>query len=187
MYGMWGGVLWVGLVNYRYSWPALVYLPVMLLWPWGAHRILLPAIPFLIYGIVMLKSQAKVYFTLIAALVFYGYEGGEVFSTRWSKEWGEYEAAALWAKENTKPEAVFCTRKASWFQVVSSRVSYCYPFASPQEVTTFWENRNIDYVVVDCLPFSSKLKFLIPAVVAYQPGWEIVWGDNRTAILRRLP
>ncbi|MXW68367.1 MAG: hypothetical protein F4Z72_15385 [Gemmatimonadales bacterium] len=104
-------------------------------------------------------------------------------------QWASLYAAAIWARENTQPDAIIANRKPRLFYWYSRRRGDAYPLSSdPDVVLGGLEEMGADYVVVDQVSGTTG-RYLVPAIQAYQTRFELVYedGDPPSYIFRLLP
>ena len=97
--------------------------------------------------------------------------------------------AALWARDNTPPEAVFANRKPRLFFWYSRRQGNLYPYSTePDFVLAELDRMGADYVVVDQVS-GTTARYLVPAIQANRSRFEPVYqgGSPPTLIFRLLP
>jgi hypothetical protein len=161
---------------------------ILLLWPevWVGNRFFIPIIPFVVFlaGITIYSvfDYALKRFTPIPlsfrssvlplGLLFFipvhlpGVK--HLYATRKGQlpdTYSDYFKVAEWAKSNTPADAVIASRKPEFFYLYSERKSTYYMNSNnPKELFEDLEKRNITYVVLDQLGYSSTGRYLVPAL-----------------------
>ncbi|AUC14147.1 hypothetical protein BTO06_02825 [Tenacibaculum sp. SZ-18] len=173
---------------------------ILMLWPyvWYGTRFLLPLVPFLIflfaYGIfhmikLILKkvnsSKRKLIqnltmcFLLIAWLSFYGYSSIQKLNKKaksgYANNYTNYFEFAKWIKNNSSQNSVTCSRKGALFYLFSRKhVTGYLNTTNREKQIEYLKNKNVDYVVLEQLGYSSTSKYLLPAIDRYPQKFKII-------------
>jgi hypothetical protein len=86
-----------------------------------------------------------------------------------------YFELAKWIKDNTKKDAVVCVRKEGLFYLKANR--YVTTFKKTldlEEQIEYLKSKDVDYVVIDQLGFSSTYRYLYPTVERYPNKFKII-------------
>lgn len=79
--------------------------------------------------------------------------------------WQRYFDMAKYAKDNLPKSAIIACRKPELFHIFSDRFTCKYPFEEDQQkLLDGLKDRQVKYVVVDQLGFSSTNRYLVPAI-----------------------
>ena len=187
---------------------AVLFVGVVLLWPWPGDRFLVPIVPVLVFLQVWVVLQlrdalaakgggAKDAGKLLAwgLLLIYALPlpGGAKRLADYSQadyppQWSRYYQAGQWLKANSPEDAVVLCRKGYWMYIVSGRPCVGFPFAAPEEVLAHMERERVDYVVLESLGFPQTVQHLVPVVNEYRDRFEAQWQDQTvpTYVLRFL-
>jgi len=176
----------------------LCYFLILLLWPssWYGTRFITPLIPFIllfeITGVIgaynalglvtiMKGKKQKITILLLGGIWMYTY-AYPVTSILHSSASNEYHPAyknyfkmAQWIKENSEPNSVTCTRKDRLFYLFSE--NYVTNFKKTSNFETqidFLKNKQVSYVVVDALGYSSTALYLKPTINRYPNKFKLV-------------
>jgi len=181
----------------KYRWLVLFYIlgtfGVLFLWPqvWIGIRFLLPAMPVLMFIFVFglykglsfvaqrFNAQRSVSPWLLAPLAFLLFAGvGKVQEQANRKNpanWANYFEVAKWVEKNLPPDTYLACRKPDLFYLYANCYTTRYLFReNDQEILQDFQDRNISYVVVDQLGFSSTPRYLVPAIQKNQQFFEVV-------------
>ncbi|MCG8468091.1 MAG: hypothetical protein MJB57_07745 [Gemmatimonadetes bacterium] len=104
-------------------------------------------------------------------------------------EYASLYAAGIWARENTRPDAIIVNRKPRLFYWFSRRQGDLYPYsAEPTVVMDALDRMSANYVVVDQVS-ATTARYLVPAIQTYQARFEPVYraGEPPTFIFRIHP
>lgn len=168
---------------------------ILLLWPeqWVGVRFLLPLFVFIIfsivYGLYMVFNEFKLnpkylYGIIVIYILFHANSYHKLHQFAQSKlpaNWYTYFLMADWVKHNTESDDVFIARKESLFYLESNRKAYRYKFTTdPQEMIADFEEKNVDYVVLDGLGFSSTSRYLRPVIEKHPERFEKVCKISRS-------
>lgn len=83
----------------------------------------------------------------------------------YAPSWQNYFKIADYAKKNLKDTDIIACRKPQLFHIKSDRFTTLYPYLTDhQEAIKTLEDKNISYVVVDALGYSSTSKYLVPLI-----------------------
>ncbi|WP_420634728.1 hypothetical protein [Candidatus Palauibacter sp.] len=189
---------------------AVLYAGLIAVWPsvWTDRRFLLPLIPVILLLALAcvwafpLNARLRLKWAAPAVIVILNM----VWTVRTAParlscvssymegtpcDWPEYTsfyAAALWARENTSPDAIIANRKPRLFFWHARRRGDLYPLSTePEVVIQGLEDMGADYVVVDWISFTTD-RYLIPAMLAHEPRFEPAYtgGTPPTMIFRFL-
>lgn len=161
---------------------------------WKGVRFLLPLIPIIVFlmvyasslflekilGFVNLKST-YLPLLLLPVLLFYTqdfklnkdqqYQSYPLqrlhleAKNPYASKWKNYLKIAEYAKKNLKPSDIVACRKPQLFHIFSDRFTCFYPFEEDDKVLIEdLKKRNVKYVVVEQLGYSSTNRYLVPAV-----------------------
>ncbi len=158
-------------------------------WPWVDERFLLPLIPLFVFLVLytsrMLLQRAPGTTTTMAAAVILvlvlGSNAAALVDLRergqaeYVPRWHNYFNAGLWLRSNGEAGQIVACRKPFWMNVVSGLPTVVYPFKPPHEVVDTMQQRNVAYVVVDQLGFSSTPRFLVPAIREHSKRFRALW------------
>ena len=79
--------------------------------------------------------------------------------------WRNYIEVAKYAKKNLKDVDIVACRKPQLFHIFSERFTYMYSFTEDdKKLLQDLRDKNVRYVVVDQLGYSSTSKYLAPAI-----------------------
>lgn len=158
-------------------------------WPWVDERFLLPLIPLFIFFVLyttrmVLRRAVGPATTVIAAVILVLVLGSNAAAlvdlrdkgqAEYEPRWNNYYKAGLWLRGNGEAGQVVACRKPFWMNVVSGLPTIVYPFKPPSEVVETMQKRNVAYVVVDQLGFSSTPRFLVPAIRQNSERFRALW------------
>lgn len=173
--------------------------------PYYNQGFLIPLIPLIIFyfyqGVIRLITLIAAEVPLISGREIYSVSFLLIFQmyslidlhtlARWhiSEKWTNYFESAIWAKDNTKPDALFSCRKGQFFYYYSGRKTtrYKYTYDSDQLISGLIES-GVDYVVIDELGFSSTGKFLLPALNDFSEKFDTVYvrGSIAPAVILKV-
>ncbi|MEM7548857.1 MAG: phospholipid carrier-dependent glycosyltransferase [Bacteroidota bacterium] len=210
------GLVIVGLIVYgitklgEFNWLLFSYLlgtfGILLLWPeiFIGVRLVLPVIPILmglfIYGLYQLiifsldKLTIKFSFNPLILSIFILFFLPEVKALneksyqRLSTNWKNYYEVAEWAKKNTPEGSVIACRKPSLFHLYSERFTNYYKYTPEDQVLLEdLKKKQVDYVVIDQLGYSSTVRYLYPAVQNNPLHFQVVYKtDNPETYLLKF-
>jgi len=174
---------------------------ILLLWPdvWFGKRFFMPLIPIMyglfLYGIyelfelalIKFKVNAKTKTNLLQAFPFalfllfipsipatnymLAYAESDV-----QPKYKNYFQAAKWVKKNTPDSSITACRKPNLFHIYSNKFVTNYPKSvSKEEILESFDQKQVDYVIVESLGFSSTAKYLVPALQKYQGKFKQVY------------
>jgi hypothetical protein len=101
-----------------------------------------------------------------------------------------YFALADWVKKNTPENSVTSVRKEGLFYLFSKKNVTNYQKNANQEAQIeYLKSKNVDYVVVAQLGYSSTEKYLIPAIDKYPNKFKIIkeFKNPNTYLMQFLP
>ncbi len=179
---------------------------ILLLWPdvWVGIRFILPTVPFLLLGMVHGLQELLTKITprvthryivwlpvLIALLLFPGIKKLHQNARQDLKpEWANYYSLAEWSKENLADSSVIACRKPHLFYLNSNRFTVNYKYTeNGQSLIDDLIDKQVDYVVMDQLGYSSTFRYLYPVIQNYPDRFELVHeiNDPQTYIFRFKP
>jgi len=164
-------------------------LALVFAWPWVDERFLLPLIPlfvlFVLYtGRSLLawapRTTGRVAAALMLLLALGANASGmaqlrERGKAEYEPRWHNYFKAGQWLRSHGEPGQIVACRKPFWMHVVSGLPTIVYPFKPPSEVIDIMQKREVGYVVVDQIGFSSTPRFLIPAIRENNERFRGLW------------
>jgi hypothetical protein len=178
----------------------LLFLSILMLWPqfWYGTRFMIPIIPLLVYffisGINALSSFIFKHISvfnksvlkpalLIIALgvwgVFYATPSVNNLyfnaNAQYSDNYKNYFEIAQWINKNAQHESVTAVRKEGLFYLYSN--NYVIQFKKTpdlEEQIEFLKAKNVKYVVVDQLGYSSTYNYLYPTIERYPNKFKII-------------
>lgn len=193
----------------------LGFFALLMIWPyvWYGTRFLVPLIPLLIFlfifGMISLLKwlQGKIipkqlkHFTAITTVVIlsfwaimYGSNSVSIFKARadgeYTNNYKNYFLLADWVQQNTPENSVTAVRKEGLFYLFSKKHVTNYQKTPDREAQIeYLKSKNVDYVVVEQLGFSSTSKYLIPAIDQYPSKFKIIkeLKNPDTYLLQFLP
>lgn len=159
------------------------YAVVYLLWPevWRSGRFMLPLAPIAaiyftsglvsLLGLISVKRLAAlVVCGAVAATNLYSMVQYAERDRGYTAGWANYFSTAVWARDNTAPDALFLCRSGYLYYIFSGRKTIGYPFTrdadAMREYLAKWRP---DYIVVDNeLGFPQTQTYLLPVLTAMQ-------------------
>jgi len=193
----------------------LSFFAVLMVWPsvWYGTRFLVPLIPLLlflfIFGMIsflnwlqkkIIPKQLKHFATIttIVLLTFwafmYGSDSVSKLKTHaksdYSYNYKNYFALAEWIHENASDDAVTSVRKEGLFYLFSKKNVTNYQKTLDKEAQiAYLKSKNVDYVVVEQLGFSSTSNYLVPVIDRYPNKFKIIkeLKNPNTYLLQFLP
>lgn len=106
---------------------------------------------------------------------------------RFPKQYKQFFAIGEKVKKNTPEGTVICSRKPQMFYLYSDRPGVVYKFTKdPDELLNDLVNKQVDYVILDALGYSSTPHYLFPAIQKYAQYFVPVihYEDTHTYLLR---
>lgn len=185
------GILLFSLIFYglwkleSFRWLIAAYLAgtfgILLLWPdvWVGVRFLLPAAPFLILGLVngiqtlinqlapRRLSKKIIWLPILLTLPFLPLLKPlhEKAKTKATANWVNYFSLAKWANDNLNNNVVIACRKPTMFYLYSNTYTVNYKYTeNEQELIDNLIDKQVDYVILDQLGYSSTSRYLLPAI-----------------------
>ena len=170
-------------------------LTLLLLWPdvWVGIRFLLPTVPFLIIGFVnglqelfsrispLSANKYVVWLPILISFLLFP----EVIKLRrnaktaMKPEWSNYYSLAKWAQENLAANTVIACRKPTMFYLYSNSFTVNYKYTTDaQELINDLHNKQVDYVVMEQLGYSSTSRYLYPVIQNFPESFELVQERN---------
>jgi hypothetical protein len=178
-----------GLLVFTYL---LSFFGILMLWPeaWFGVRFVLPLLPLLaflfIYGIseilILMASKFNyhnepviyIIITLISlvSINIYAKRPLEKLHKKsigfYDKRYVRYFEMAKYVRDHKPDTSITACRKGELFYIVSGKYVTGYKSSSdPVEQIAFLKSKNVDYVVLDRLGFSSTQRYLLPAINAF--------------------
>ena len=168
---------------------AVFSLALVFAWPWVDERFLLPLIPLFIFsalytGRSLLAWAPRPIGPMAVALMLLLALGAnasglgdlrEKGKAEYEPRWHNYFKAGQWLRSHGEPGQIVACRKPYWMHVVSGLPTIVYPFKPPSEVIDIMQQREVAYVVVDQIGFSSTPRFLIPAIRENNERFRGLW------------
>jgi len=203
----------MGLTHYY----LIFFVGTLLVWPevWATDRFILPVVPFLLLyfllgGLLLFRkatapTRRKVGLVVVTVLALGSlhlvargapgnlqlireYSGGNRFAG-YTADWINFYETAAYASRFTPSDAVFMVRKPGLFYLFADRKCVAYPFTPEKDaIMAAMDEYGVSYVVVDAFAWTqTTLKYLVPALVAHEEDFAIVYstGAPRTLVLRR--
>ncbi|WP_298512767.1 glycosyltransferase family 39 protein [uncultured Kordia sp.] len=171
----------------------LAFFGLLMVWPsvWFGTRFLVPLIPLcmflLIFGLIeflsllqikMLPKQTTslVPIVVVVLLIFWSFFYGsnsisklrEQANSDYADNYKNYFALAEWIHKNAADDAITVTRKEGLFYLFSKKKVTNYQKTLDREAQIeYLKQKNISYVVVEQLGYSTTSKYLVPAIDRY--------------------
>ena len=114
-------------------------------------------------------------------------EEHKISQQRFPRQYKQFFAIGEQVKKKTPEGTVVCSRKPHMFYLYSDRPGVVYKFTQdPQELLDDLVKKNVDYVILDALGYSSTAYYLFPAVQKYPQYFSPVihYEDTHTYRLR---
>ena len=193
----------------------LAFFALLMIWPsvWYGIRFLVPLIPLLIFlfifGMISLLKwlQEKIipkqlqHFTAITTIVIlsfwafmYGSNSVSKLNVQAKSEYTDnyknYFALAEWINENGDNASITAVRKEGLFYLFSKKNVTNYQKTLDREVQIeYLKSKNVDYVIVEQLGYSSTSKYLIPVMDRYPKKFKIIkqLQNPNTYLMQFLP
>lgn len=193
----------------------LAFFGLLILWPhvWYGTRFLVPLIPLILFlavfgiseflKIVKLKFFRKlqqyipsVLFILLLLVwsCCYGYYSINKLRDNaegvYSNNYQNYFDLAEWVNKNTPENSITCARKDGLFYLFSRKHVTGYKNTDDREAQIeFLKRKNVDYVVVEQLGYSSTSKYLVPAIDRYPNKFKVIkeLKHPNTYLMKFLP
>lgn len=180
------------------------YALVYLLWPetWRSGRFMLPVAPiaavYFASGIVHIlghlrlkRTAALAVLAAVAATNLYSLPQYAARERGYTVGWANYLSTAIWARENTEPDALFLCRSAYLYYVFSGRKTIGYPFTrDADEMRAHLAKWHPDYIVIDNeLGFPQTQIYLLPVLVSMEDQLKSVFATPEpiNAVFRFTP
>ncbi|MBQ7531730.1 MAG: phospholipid carrier-dependent glycosyltransferase [Paludibacteraceae bacterium] len=106
---------------------------------------------------------------------------------RFPKQYKQFFAIGEQVKKKTPAGTLVCSRKPQMFYLYSDRPGVVYKFTQdPQELLDDLVKKNVDYVILDALGYSSTPYYLFPAIQKYPQYFAPVihYEDTHTYLLK---
>ncbi|WP_375241902.1 phospholipid carrier-dependent glycosyltransferase [Lacinutrix sp.] len=193
----------------------VAFLSILMLWPsvWYGTRFLVPIIPLLIFlfvfGIIQFliwlnsklfskSSQDFVTITVTLIIGFWSFVYGDESITKlkeqaqgvYTNNYQNYFALADWVKKNTEDNAVTSVRKEGLFYLFSKKpVTNYKKTLNREEQIEYLKSKNVNYVVIEQLGFSSTNNYLLPTINRYPNKFKIIkeLKNPNTYLMQFLP
>lgn len=193
----------------------LCFLSLLLLWPyvWYGSRFILPIIPFLTFLLIFglfrfinillnkfkLANTENTSLVLILILVssyifFFGAKSITTLKHQaksdYATNYKNYFTIANWIDKNTESNSVTCVRKQGLFYMFSNKYVTNYKNTlDKEEQIEYLKNKNVDYVVIEQLGYSSTYKYLLPVIDRYPEKFKIIkeLKNPNTYLMQFLP
>ena len=182
----------------------LGYAVVCLLWPevWRSGRFMVPVAPIAavyfvsgamrVLGYLKVKRLAAlVVCAAIAATNLYSVSQYAARERGYTVGWANYISTAVWARENTGPDALFLCRSAYLYYVFSGRKAIGYPFTRDCEaMRDYLAKWRPDYIVIDNeLGFPQTQVYLLPVLITMEDELESAYatGEPINAVFKFTP
>ena len=194
---------------------SIAFLSLLMVWPhvWFGTRFLLPLIPLLIFlfifGMIELlklvspkvSPKHEKYFIptvmmLILGLWSFTYGSESIVKLQdeangvYASNYKNYFALADWVQKNTPDNSVTSVRKEGLFYLFSKKNVTNYKKTLDKEAQIeYLKSKNVDYVVVEQLGYSSTHKYLVPAIDKYPSKFKIIkeLKNPNTYLIQFLP
>jgi len=164
-------------------------------WPdvWVGVRFLLPAVPFLLIGLVnglqiifirLIPEKAHKYLywlPIIICLPFFSNVKPlhEQARTKIKANWANYFTLAKWVNDNLDANTVVACRKPTMFSLYSNSFAAKYKYTEDsQELIDNLIEKQVDYVVLEQLGYSSTARYLWPAIQNNPDKFKIIQKLN---------
>ncbi|MFD0963100.1 hypothetical protein [Pseudofulvibacter geojedonensis] len=178
----------------------LFFSGLLLIWPhvWYGVRFLVPIIPLVIFLLVFgfidilkiiyrtfLSSHKKNLSLLTFVLIItcwginYSYHSVSKLKHQvkidYPNNYKNYFSIAKWVNKNTDSNSVTCVRKKALFFLFSGKhVTNYKNTTNKEEQIEYLKSKNVDYVVVEQLGYSSTSKYLVPVIDRYPEKFKII-------------
>lgn len=193
----------------------LAFFALLMVWPhvWFGTRFLLPLIPLLIFlfifgmiesfKLIRIPSVLKykknlVSICMVVMLCFWSFTYGKESISRlkmkaqgaYANNYKNYFTLADWVRINTPENAVTSVRKEGLFYLFSKKNVTNYLKTSDKEAQIeYLKSKNVNYVVVAQLGYSSTSKYLVPAIDRYPNKFKVIkeFKNPNTYLMEFLP
>ncbi|WP_046757643.1 phospholipid carrier-dependent glycosyltransferase [Kordia jejudonensis] len=193
----------------------VAFFGLLLIWPhvWYGTRFVLPLIPLLIFLFIFGLTELCKIFSLkvfpayvekvvpvmmTVLLIFwafvYGYGSISKLQRTAQKPYADnyknYFALADWVQKNTPENAVTSVRKEGLFHLFSKKyVTGYYKSQDREAQIAYLKSKQVSYVVVAELGYSSTSRYLVPAIDRYPNKFKIIKQLNNpnTYLMQFLP
>ncbi|MGH1384774.1 phospholipid carrier-dependent glycosyltransferase [Kordia sp.] len=191
------------------------FFALLMIWPsvWYGTRFLVPLIPLLIFlfifGMIsflkwlqekIIPKQLK-HFTAITTVVLlsfwsfmYGSNSISKLKTQANDEYADsyknYFAFADWINKNADDASITAVRKEGLFYLFSKKNVTNYQKTLDREAQiTYLKDKNVDYVIVEQLGYSSTSKYLVPVIDRYPNKFKTIkqLQNPNTYLMKFLP
>lgn len=170
-------------------------LTILSLWPdvWVGTRFLLPTVPFLLIGLVNGLQEILSRITplpiikyviwlpiLISILLVPNIKKlRHDANTEPKPAWANYYNLAKWVEENLETSAIIACRKPAMFYLYSNCYTVNYKYTEDeQDLINDLYNKQVDYVVMEQLGYSSTSRYLYPVIQNNPKRFELVQELN---------
>jgi len=166
-------------------------LAILSLWPdvWIGIRFILPAIPFLILGLVNGLQELLIRITpapvskyviwlpvLLIILLFPNIKKmKQQAKAEITTEWANYFSLAGWVGDNLEENTVVACRKPGLFYMYSNCYTVNYKYTPvAQDFINDLVIKHVDYVIMDQLGYSSTSRYLYPVIQNNPEKFELI-------------
>ena len=114
-------------------------------------------------------------------------EEHKISQQRFPRQYKQFFAIGEQVKKKTPAGTIVCSRKPQMFYLYSDRPGLVYKFTQdPQELLDDLAKKNVDYVILDALGYSSTPHYLFPAIQRFPQYFVPVihYEDTHTYLLR---
>ena len=171
----------------------LLYLAILLIWPWVSIRFIVPIIPFLtLYFFIGLEKCIKsgtiklLLITLvILGLAFCILESYWLHKKFYSKDWYEYINVSLYIKK--LPKGIVTARACSFTYLLTEYKCLLYPYTSNYTYfNSFIENYNITYIIVDSFKWTNTTHNYLHPFLEKRNDFKIIYRKGNTFLYKKL-
>ncbi|WP_046745732.1 glycosyltransferase family 39 protein [Kordia zhangzhouensis] len=178
----------------------VTFVSLLLLWPsvWYGVRFILPLIPCLLFLFVVgtitflkwitvqiIPKKQKIVLPILVSLLvsvwifLYGVTSIQKLHTQaietYAANYKNYFELATWVRDQAPSETVTCVRKEGLFYLFSKKYVTNYPKTTNKEaLLEHLKAKNVTYVVVEQLGYSSTARYLVPAIDRYPNKFKVI-------------
>ncbi len=179
---------------------------ILMLWPdvWKGIRFLLPLVPVLLVAMAVALQhfleylqkkttvQINILYLLPVVLVFWTSikKNHQMAAAPMTPNWSNYFATAQWVKNNLPSEVTVACRKPTLFYLESNSKTTNYKYTKDaEELLNHLKRKNVDYVVLDQLGYSSTYQYLLPAIQANRDKFvlQVQFKNPDTYLFKFMP
>ena len=170
-------------------------LTILSFWPdvWVGIRFLLPTVPFLLIGLVNGLQELSTKIMPVTAIKYVLWLPLFIVillmpnirnlrndaQSEIKPEWINYYSLAKWVKENLEAKTVIACRKPALFYLYSNSFTTNYKYTDDaQDLINDLLNKQVDYVVMDQLGYSSTARYLYPVIQNNPERFEFILERN---------